>query len=75
MARAPRAKVPKTSGQGISRLAYQQAYAMKGGLTERFSAGKQKSPSTGNTRSYPKEKGGKFNIAFAGMFDPQEKLK
>jgi hypothetical protein len=75
MARAPRAKVSKTSGQGISRLAYQQAYAMKGGLTQKFSKGGQKAPSTGNTRSYPKQKGGDFNVSYAGMFDPQEKLK
>jgi hypothetical protein len=27
MARAPRAKVPKTSGAGVSRLSYQQGYA------------------------------------------------
>lgn len=30
MARAPRAKVPKTSGQGISRLAYQKGRALGG---------------------------------------------
>lgn len=31
MARTPRASVSKTSGQGVSRLAYQKAYRMKGG--------------------------------------------
>jgi len=29
MARTPRATVSKTSGQGVSRLSYQQAYRMK----------------------------------------------
>jgi hypothetical protein len=75
MARAPRAKVSSSSGQGISRLAYQKGYKLRGGLTQKFSKGGQKAPSTGNTRSYPKEKGGDFNIAYAGMFDPQEKLE
>lgn len=29
MARTPRASVPKTSGQGVSRRAYQQGYALR----------------------------------------------
>jgi hypothetical protein len=28
MARAPRARVPKTAGQGVSRLGYQKGYAL-----------------------------------------------
>lgn len=29
MAKAPSARVPKTSGQGVSRLSYQKAYALR----------------------------------------------
>lgn len=43
MAKRLSARVSKTSGQGISRLAYQQAYRMKGGLTEKFTAGSSQS--------------------------------
>jgi hypothetical protein len=74
MARAPRAEIPKTSGQGISRLVYQKQYALGSKGKQRVKVA-SKAPSTGNTRSYGKEKGGDFNIAYAGMFDPQEELK
>lgn len=71
MARAPRASVAKTSGQGISRLAYQQAYAMKGGLTSKFSAGQQPS-----TRDYPKQgqvkpRGG-INVSYGSTLEPTD---
>lgn len=71
MAKKLQAKVSKTSGQGISRLAYQQAYAMKGGLTSKFSAGKQQS-----TRDYPKQgqvkpRGG-INISYGDTLEPTD---
>jgi hypothetical protein len=47
MARAPRAKVPKTSGQGTSRLAYQKGYAL--GNRGKASAGVKAAPSVDNT--------------------------
>lgn len=76
MARAPRASIPKTSGQGISRLVYQKQYALGSKGKQRVKVA-SKSPSTGNTRSYAKQgkPGDSFNVSFAGMFDPQEKLK
>lgn len=74
MARAPRAKVSKTSGQGISRLAYQKGYAL-GNKGKQGRAAKGKSPSLGETRSYAKEGKGGFNIAYAGMFDVEGEKK
>jgi hypothetical protein len=50
MARTPRAKVSKTSGQGVSRLSYQKGYA----LGNRGTA----SPDGGKSPSVPSEKGG-----------------
>lgn len=71
MARGVGSKVPKTSGQGISRLAYQQAYAMKGGLTSKFSAGTQ-----APTRDYPKQgqvkpRGG-INVSYGNTLEPTD---
>jgi len=74
MARAPRAHVPKTSGQGIERLAYQKGYAL-GNKGKQGRARKGKSPSTGETRSYAKEGKGGFNIEYAGMFDVEGEKK
>ena len=71
MARAPRAKVSKTAGQGISRLAYQQGRAL-GNKGVQVARAKGKSPSIGNTRSYAKEDGGAFNVAYGGMFDVED---
>lgn len=72
MARAPRASVSKTSGQGISRLAYQQAYAMKGGLTSKFSAGSQ------SPRNYAKKNAAKaeqpkgINVSYGDTLEPTD---
>lgn len=72
MARAPRAKVSSSSGQGISRLAYQKGYKLRGGLTEKFSAGSQATP-----REYAK-KGGKpeqskgINVSYGDTYFPTD---
>lgn len=71
MARTPRAKVSKTAGQGISRLAYQQGRAL-GLKGDRVVGAKGKSPSLGNTRSYAKEGSGEFNVQYGGMFDTED---
>jgi hypothetical protein len=68
MARKPRASVPKTSGQGISRLAYQKGRAL-GNKGEQAAARSGKAPSLGETRSYAKEGKGEFNVQYGGMFD------
>ena len=64
MARAPRSKVSKTSGQGVSRLSYQRGYSMAGGSGEVPNAGSRSSfdPPKG-TRNYAKNaKGGQPDI-------------
>jgi len=83
VARAPRAKVSKTSGQGISRLSYQKGRALgnkntatPGDLTPaKFSAGDMKGPgSTGGGRSYGKGEGGAgdINISYGGTIRPSD---
>ena len=59
MARAPRASVPASSGQGISRRSYQSAYKAKGGagaLGKMAQIKLPKAPSSG--RDYGKSGGG-----------------
>jgi hypothetical protein len=56
MARSPRASVPKTSGQGVSRLSYQKGYALKGvGATPKVSL-TMGSTGDNNDRDYAKSK-------------------
>jgi hypothetical protein len=77
MARAPRAKVSATSGQGVSRLAYQKGYAMKRGDAPRVDAKFEKGE-TGQKRGYGKGKGAKpdkaggFNVSYGDMFEPTD---
>lgn len=58
MARSPRAKVSKTSGQGVSRLSYQRGYALKGGRGDvpkaGGSSGFDPSGKAASTRNYAK---------------------
>ena len=72
MARAPRAKVSATSGQGISRLAYQKAYAMKGGLTSKFTGARSDTP----PRDYGKGKKAEvpkgINVSYGDTYWPTD---
>jgi hypothetical protein len=78
MARAPRAKVSKTSGQGVSRLSYQKGYAL--GNRGTSSAGVKDAPSVDNARSdsrsgYSKgrsklDSAGGINISYGDTIDP-----
>lgn len=78
MARAPRAKVPKTSGQGVSRLSYQKGYAL--GNRGTASGGVKDAPKVDNVRSdssrgYAKagskldSKGG-INVSYGDTIEP-----
>jgi len=75
MARAPRASVSKTSGQGISRLAYQKGYAMKGGassgLSSKFSKGEQRDYSKKGGKARPIDAEG-INISYGGTYEPTD---
>jgi hypothetical protein len=66
MAKAPSAKVPKTSGQGVSRLSYQKGYALgnRGGAAP--AGGKSPSVSTSTTELKSSRGGGKAGIDKAG---------
>jgi hypothetical protein len=72
MARAPRAHVPKTSGQGISRLSYQKTR----NLTEDIKASGIKMPAKEEppkkeryAKSKPSE--AKMNVDYANTFKPR----
>jgi hypothetical protein len=72
MARTPRASVSKTSGQGVSRLAYQKGYRLKGGSAIK---GPGKGESTAE-RNYSKtSKGidaGDFNVSYGDTLFPTD---
>jgi hypothetical protein len=79
MARAPRAKVSKTSGQGVSRLSYQKGYAL--GNRGTSSGGVKDAPSVDNARTDPQRSGyakgqskldsaGGINISYGDTIDP-----
>lgn len=74
MARAPRASVSKTSGQGISRLSYQKGYRMKGGapgLKSEFTKGE--SDNRYAKRKTPKpEKAAGINISYGDTYEPTD---
>jgi len=73
MTRAPRAKVSKTSGQGVSRFSYQKGYALgnrgtgsPGGGDGGPSVKSEKSETSGGRRSSASklEKSGDMNISY-----------
>ena len=72
MARAPRAKVSATSGQGISRLAYQKAYAMKGGLTSKFTGAKSSTPPRDYAKKGMDEMSEKFRAGGNALYVPEK---
>ena len=74
MARAPRAKVSKTAGQGVSRLSYQKARALTGDAPQAkvsFSKG-----GSGERRDYSKKakpiESGDFNVSYGDTVDPTD---
>jgi hypothetical protein len=74
MARAPRAKVSVSSGQGVSRKAYQTAYRLGGDARVKgeFSAG-----SAGGERPYAKKKSKAdypkgINISYGDTYEPTD---
>ena len=71
MARTPRASVSKTSGQGVSRLAYQKGYKLKGGDAIK---GPGKIDVEGG-RGYAKAKGSggsSFNVSYGNTYEPTD---
>jgi len=67
MAKAPRAKVPATSGQGVSRLSYQQGYALRSGNAPKVKnepKGESLKREYGKGKSKPKAKGPGFNVSY-----------
>lgn len=72
MARAPRAKVSMSSGQGISRLAYQKAYAMKGGLTSKFTGAKSSTPPRDYAKKGKADKPAGINISYGDTYFPTD---
>lgn len=75
MARTPRAHVSKTSGQGVSRLAYQKGYALRhpGDVPQvksSFSKGEtSRDYAKGTTKSL--DTGG-FNVSYGDTFAPSD---
>ena len=82
MARAPRARVSKTSGQGVSRLSYQKGRQLgnKGTGTPgdapstKFDTGGIKGPgTTGGNRTYGKSEGGAdINVSYGATITPSD---
>lgn len=73
MARTPRARVPKSSGQGVSRLAYQKSYDLgnrgTGGLAD-FKTSTQDTP---KRRSYGKSGETKgINVSYGETYEPTD---
>ena len=70
MARAPRSKVPKTTGQGISRLSYQKGRELGGNISLGSSGGKT------DTRSYEKKVDPiatpPINISYGDTYEPTD---
>ena len=72
MARTPRAKVSKTSGQGISRPSYQKGYALKGdgpSVDTKFSKGEAPRRQYGKTA---KASGPGFNVSYGDTLEPTD---
>lgn len=69
MARSPRAKVGKTSGQGVSRRAYQTAYSLGNhGTGSEFRASVKK---PADSRSYGKlDAPTDFNVSYGDTVEP-----
>jgi len=75
MARAPRAAVSKTSGQGVSRLSYQKSYALKGGspgLKASFSKGDSDERSYAKKKAPRPEKAGGINVSYGDTYFPTD---
>lgn len=71
MARAPRASVSKTSGQGISRLSYQKGRKL--GNTGAQAIAKVDTPDVKSTRSYGKSEGkypSGINVSYGDTIEP-----
>lgn len=70
------AKVPKTSGQGVSRKAYQTAYALGAKGAGDVGSVKGLFPKPDDTpREYGKDKASKLNVSYGGTLrrsDPKE---
>ena len=69
MAKSPSAKVSKTSGQGVSRLSYQQGYAMRQGNAPKVSSEKGDKRDYGKAKKSksdekPKASGPGFNVSY-----------
>lgn len=72
MARAPRAKVSQTSGQGVSRYSYQKGYSLGNrgggapapGVSTKFS--NETKPGRGGKQDYPAG----MNVSFGDTSDP-----
>jgi hypothetical protein len=82
MARAPSAKIHKTSGQGISRGVYQKAYALKNKsgtgiegakLTSRFGSGGDDEPKRSYGKSESKPLGGtELKFSYGDTYKPTD---
>lgn len=69
MARSPRAKVGKTSGQGVSRRAYQTAYSLGNHGTGSEFRASNKQPA--DRRNYGKlEAPTDFNVSYGDTMEP-----
>jgi hypothetical protein len=66
MARAPRAKVSKTSGQGVSRLSYQRGYSLANKADAPSVSGMDMGEGGGGRsgRQYAKSGAGKMNVDY-----------
>ncbi len=81
MARTPRATVSKTSGQGVSRLAYQQAYRSRNKSSPLDSGPSVSSDSSKASREYGKSSkpkkfepktGREFNVSYGDTYHPTD---
>jgi hypothetical protein len=76
MARTPRASVPKTSGQGVSRLAYQKGYRLRNSDAPKVGTKFEVSAKSG--RNYAKDQGyegdPKINVSYGDTLGAQEML-
>jgi hypothetical protein len=69
MARSPRARVSKTSGQGVSRYSYQKGHALgNSGTGSEFNASVKK---PADKRNYGKlDVGSGFNVSYGNTIEP-----
>jgi hypothetical protein len=75
MARAPRAKVSQSSGQGVSRLSYQRGYALGNRGTGSTGSGVSTkfSNESKSSREYEKQKyPGGINVSFGDTSNPTD---